>query len=298
MLGLLLDLMLTLLPSQDEGAIAITRAGGAGLTVARGEAPFDQPITAYVISSKQRYDQERVDLLGSLGASSVRIAPVFAEEGCDGSKDPMKKSVKGILLAHKAAWNLIAASGKRGLVLESDWGIGNQEVPQLRKSLIQAFKRSDAYTSVGWCRPGGTADAWKFGCTTGYFINPGVARQLNASSACIAVDALFGGLCKGRSGIQGKTGVKVHGNCCWWPGAAYPGYEQQMRGLFQQDRDLYASTHAAGPDDHAGSTGFSAIGGKLEMESDSIDGATMNTSQLTFLRNLHWGKLKEPALCV
>ena len=292
-LFLVAEFMLALVPSQ-KSETALSRPGG----VMSDKQPFDLPITAYVISSKQRYDHERADLLSSLGARSVRIAPVFAQEGCDGSKDPMKKSVKGILLAHKAAWNLIAASGKRALVLESDWGIGNQEVPQLRKSLIQAFKRSDAYTSVGWCRPGGTADAWKFGCTTGYFINPGVARQLNASSACIAVDALFGGLCKGRSGIQGKTGVKVHGNCCWWPGAAYPGYEQQMRGLFQQDRDLYASTHAAGPDDHAGSTGFSAIGGKLEMESDSIDGATMNTSQLTFLRNLHWGKLKEPALCV
>lgn len=295
-LFLVAEFMLALVPSQ-KSETALSRPGG----VMSDKQPFDLPITAYVISSKQRYDHERADLLSSLGARSVRIAPVFAQEGCDGSKDPMKKSVKGILLAHKAAWNLIAASGKRALVLESDWGIGNQEVPQLRKSLIQAFKRSDAYTSVGWCRPGGTTDAWKFGCTTGYFINPGIARQLNASSACIAVDALFGGLCKGRAGIQSKTGVNVRGKCCWWPGAAFPGYEQQMRGLFQQDRDLYASTHAATPDNNGNSAGFSGIGGKsvqLETESESMDGATLNTSQLTFLRNLHWGKLKDPALCV
>ncbi len=258
-----------------------------------------QAIDAYFITSQQRYDQARVDILASLGARSIRVSPVFAADGCV-SDTPMQKSVKGILLAHKAAWDQIAASGKRSLILESDWGIGNQQIPQLRKSLLRAFQRTDAYTSVGWCRPGSTTDTWKFGCTTAYFINPGTARDLNASSACIAVDAMFGGLCKGRAGVGKKSGVQLHGKCCWWPGAALPGYEKQMRGLFQQDRELYASTHAASDDPTGGDAGYSGVAGK----SVSLDAATgklapaLNSTQLKFLRNLHWGELREPALCV
>merc|ERR1711865_1222315 len=56
----------------------------------------------------QRYDQGRVDILASLGARSIRVSPVFAADGCV-SNSPMQKSVKGILLAHKAAWDQIAA---------------------------------------------------------------------------------------------------------------------------------------------------------------------------------------------
>jgi hypothetical protein len=256
----------------------------------------DQPIDAYFITSAQRYDQARVDLLASLGARSIRVSPVFAADGCV-SNSPMQKSVKGILLAHKAAWDQIAASGRRSLILESDWGIGNQEVPQLRKSFMRAFQRKDAYTSVGWCRPGATTDTWKFGCTTAYFINPSTARDLNASSACIAVDAMFGGLCKGRAGVGKKSGVQLHGKCCWWPGAAFPGYEKQMRGMFQQDRELYASTHAASDDDGSGA-GFSGVAGKSVGVGQAKEGPALNASQVKFLRNLHWGELREPALCV
>lgn len=258
-----------------------------------------QPIDAYFITSQQRYDQDRVDILASLGARSIRVSPVFAADGCV-SDSPMQKSVKGILLAHKAAWDQIAASGRRSLILESDWGIGNQQVSQLRKSLMRAFQRKDAYTSVGWCRPGATTDTWKFGCTTAYFINPSTARDLNASSACIAVDAMFGGLCKGRAGVGRKSGVQLNGKCCWWPGAAFPGYEKQMRGIFQQDRELYASTHAASDDIDGSGAGFSGVAGKsVGLDSaNGKDAPALNASQIKFLRNLHWGELREPALCV
>ena len=271
-------------------------AGEAAHAVSAVAPTNDLPIDAYFITSAQRYDQARIDLLASLGARSIRVSPVFAADGCV-NNSPMQKSVKGILLAHKAAWDQIAATGRRSLILESDWGIGNQQVPQLRKSLMRAFERKDAYTSVGWCRPGATTDTWKFGCTTAYFINPNTARDLNASSACIAVDAMFGGLCKGRSGVAKKSGVNLHGKCCWWPGAAFPGYEKQMRGIFQQDRELYASTHAAADGDDSGA-GFSGVAGKSVGAGQAKEGPPLNASQVKFLRNLHWGDLREPALCV
>ena len=71
----------------------------------------------------------------------------------------------------------------------------------------------------------------------------------------------------------------------------------QMRGMFQQDRELYASTHAASDDDGSGA-GFSGVAGKSVGVGQAKEGPALNASQVKFLRNLHWGELREPALCV
>ena len=204
-------------------------------------------IQAYLISDSKRHTQARIDLLQALGVNATRIDPVIANTGCDGSDEPQKKSAKGILLAHKQAWKMIAASGKRSLVLESDWDVGDKNVTKLRETLARAYARDDmTYTSVGWCRLGAGhnyTDPWRFGCTTAYFLNPGAAVELDDSETCMPSDALFAGLCKGRVGVLEKTGIDLHGRCCWWPGDALPGFEANQRGLFQQNRKKFASMH-------------------------------------------------------
>lgn len=202
-------------------------------------------IPAFVISDEGRHSKKRQELLKSLGLRSTRIDPVFAKAACDGSRDDKQKtSAKGILLAHKEAWSRIAASGQRGLVLESDWGLGHQDLDEVRTALKRAYERNDVYTNVGWCRLGQNAsETWKFGCTTAYFLEPKIAKELDDSETCMPVDALIGGLCKGRTNVLAKTGIDLHGKCCWWPGEAFTGYEQNQRGLFQQHREKFASTH-------------------------------------------------------
>ena len=61
-----------------------------------------------------------------MGFRPERVDPVYLENDCMGGNDPKKKAMWGIMNAHQNAWKQLAQSGRRGLILESDWGIGSQ----------------------------------------------------------------------------------------------------------------------------------------------------------------------------
>ena len=156
----------------------------------------------------------------------------------------------------------IAASKRRGLVLESDWGIGDQNVSDLRAAMARAYARDEHYVSVGWCRRPRQeiSRPWFFTCLTAYFLSAEAAHNLSklrhedgVHAPCAPADAMLTGACKGRGPQWDEVGINFHGRCCWWPGDAtdqrrlsFPGYETSQRGLIQQDRNAFKSTHVNG----------------------------------------------------
>ena len=131
--------------------------------------------------------------------------------------------------AHQTAWKLLSKSGRRGLVLESDWGTGNQSMVDLRTSMQTAAARDEHYLSVGWCRQmkHEVAAPWKFTCATAYFLSAEAATNLSKlrhadgeHAPCFPVDSLLVGACKDRSPRWKTWNINFDGRCCWWPGDA------------------------------------------------------------------------------
>lgn len=101
----------------------------------------DRPV-AYMISATSRYTRERQKELEDMGFRPERVDPVYLENDCTGGNDPKKKAMWGIMNAHQNAWKQLAQSGRRGLILESDWGIGSQ----VRVALARILRP----TETGW----------------------------------------------------------------------------------------------------------------------------------------------------
>ena len=168
--------------------------------------PDDRPV-AYMISAKSRFTEERQKQLEDLGFRPERIDPVFLEHDCEGGDNGKKKAMWGIMNAHQNAWKQLALSGRRGLVLESDWGIGDQKLSDLRSTMSKAAERNEHYVSVGWCRQAlhEVVAPWKFTCATAYFLSVEAATNLSklrhddgVHAPCFPVDSMLVGACKDR----------------------------------------------------------------------------------------------------
>lgn len=265
---------------------------------------------AYMISSESRFTKERTDLLEAIGFSSERVDPVYMTTDCNGGNDTKKSAMWGITHAHMNAMKRIASSGRRGLILESDWDIGDQEVPDLKTAMARALARDEHYVSVGWCRGSRPSS---FTCGTAYFMSPeaatnftklkatdtidaDVASASNASAPCFPIDALIVGACKDRSSRWKEWGIRLDGRCCWWPGDAvstnersFPGHGSRQRGMFQQDRDTYVSTHNSGTtEDEADAEDIPGLSnlGSFNQQATSVSGPGP------------WYRLQEPGSCM
>ena len=224
--------------------------------------PANKRPIAYMIAASARYTAERRKQLEDMGFEPQQVDPVYLETDCEGGNNTKKKAMWGIMNAHQNAWKLLSKSGRRGLVLESDWGIGNQSMDDLRRSMQAAAARDEHYLSVGWCRQmkHEVAAPWKFTCATAYFLSAEAATNLSKlrhadgeHAPCFPVDSLLVGACKDRSPRWKTWNINFDGRCCWWPGDAtnqsvlnFQGYQSSQRGMLQQNRELYKSTHSAG----------------------------------------------------
>merc|ERR1719247_3741606 len=77
----------------------------------------------------------------------VAVEPVLTESTCVDND----KGATGIALAHQSVWRRVATFGRRSLVLEADFSIGNQTEEEVTSRVRQAFERKEDYTSLGYC---------------------------------------------------------------------------------------------------------------------------------------------------
>ena len=96
--------------------------------------PMDKRPVAYMIAANARYTAERRKQLEDMGFQPQQVDPVYLEHDCEGGNNTKKTAMWGIMNAHQNAWKLLSKSGRRGLVLESDWGTGNQSMDDLRQT--------------------------------------------------------------------------------------------------------------------------------------------------------------------
>ena len=292
-------------------------------TAATLQAPMaatdDRPV-AYVIAAKSRLTDERQRTLEAIGFRPERVDPVYMENDCREPATARFKAQWGITNAHQHAWMRIAASKRRGLVLESDWGIGNQNVSDLRAAMARAYARDEHYVSVGWCRrpKQEISRPWFFTCLTAYFLSAEAARNLSRlrhedgmHAPCAPADAMITGACKGRGPQWDAVGIDFRGSCCWWPGDAtdqrqlsFPGYETSQRGLIQQDRNAFKSTHVSGGSEMYEDNDTSGLG---EHAHTPGQGPRKSSRALSLLQlsekrrdkrvRFPWYNLQAPALC-
>jgi hypothetical protein len=132
----------------------------SGTLVSVGEQQEHAQGMGYVIASVERFADGRVDRLRAAvpWLNFTRVDPTFTKnitcannETVRGDDTPeLHAKALGILLSHRKAWSAIAQSG-RGLVLESDFSVGDTTVDELRAKIESAWARSDeAVTNVGW----------------------------------------------------------------------------------------------------------------------------------------------------
>lgn len=157
---------------------------------------LDEPgKSVFVISSKPTmHEQTATGLLKRLTFKNVgRITPVQTSMVCV-EGDP--KST-GTVMAHRHAWRTILGTGEPAVVLEADWSIGNQSVPDVIFKLNGAFaKMQQGYDLVwlGYCELQCDAEAHTCGgpgygtrpplCLTGYLISPSAAQKLLDYKMC------------------------------------------------------------------------------------------------------------------
>jgi len=269
--------------------------------------PADERPVAYMIAAEARFTKERQDLLEAIGFRPERVDPVYLEHDCEGGDNAKQKAMWGIANAHQNAWKKIVETGRRALVLESDWGIGDQKLSDLRTAMSSAAQRDEHYVAVGWCRQPRHEgrEPWHFTCATAYFL--GVEAAVNMTklkhddgehAPCFPVDSLIVGACKDRSTRWQQWNVRLDGRCCWWSGDAtnstrreFPGYPPSQRGMFQQDRDSFTSTHSDG-----GSEFDEESHGRKRSRSRSALSLYAEPAHATELVS-QWYRLNPPALC-
>lgn len=294
-----------------------------------GQGNQDKRPVAYMIGAEARFTKERRDLLEAIGFRPERVDPVYLDNDCSGGTDNSKqKAMWGITNAHFNAMRRIVQTGQRGLIMESDWGVGDQKVEDLRATMAKAAARDEHYVAVGWCRNmhHETTEPWHFTCATAYFLSVEAATNFtrlrtednehhldrtpsNGKDApCFPVDSMLVGACKDRSNRWKEWGIRLEGRCCWWPGSAtnrsvlnFPGYGSSQRGMFQQDRDTYESTHSDGGSEF-----------DEEDEEDELPAARGKTRAMRAALRLYassrrartrehsttrWYRLNPPALC-
>lgn len=130
-------------------------------------------VAAFVIAPEKLFD-EKAMVLWQLGFDPRRIPPVHTDLTCIGDL----ASRTGCFLGHRAAWAAVAALGKKALVLESDWSIGDltgANAQKLAAQLHRLGERDDDITKVGSCG---------YFCNTAYFIGPSVATLMQNEDPC------------------------------------------------------------------------------------------------------------------
>lgn len=161
---------------------------GGGLTPAR---------TAFVISPEALFDA-KVNILWQLGFDAQRIAPTHTTQNCIGGLE----SRTGTFLGHRDAWKHVAALGKKALILEADWSIGDMSPLNAQKLALQLHRlgdRDDDLTKVGSC---GTL------CNTAYYLSPALAGMMQHEDACQhkdGTDVWVKELCFNETQIQGHS---------------------------------------------------------------------------------------------
>lgn len=153
--------------------------------------------TAFVIAPQSLFD-EKVPILWQLGFDPQRISPVHTTQDCIGGLT----SRTGTFLGHREAWKSVAALGKKALILEADWSIGDMSgvnAQRLGAQLHRLADRSDDLTKVGSCG---------FLCNTAYFLSPWLASLMQHEDPCEhrdGTDVWVKQLCFNETQLQGKS---------------------------------------------------------------------------------------------
>jgi len=210
---------------------------GGGLAPAR---------TAFVISPQRLFD-EKVNALWQLGFDAQRIDPVHTTQSCIGGDSIGGDSPRtGTFLGHREAWKHVAAMGKKALILEADWSIGDLSSLNAQKLALQLHRlgdRDDDLTKVGSC---GSL------CNTAYFLSPWLADIMQHEDPCDGdsmkkdgTDVWVKHLCFNETQIQGHS-IK----CRIVKGGTLYARSQKLygSGLIFQDREHIKGLHRGGED--------------------------------------------------